>query len=169
MEEEIWKEIPGFEGRYEASTLGRVRSVSRDVPRKGQGQMHMTGRVLKQMLGWNKKYLQVNLSRKSFMVHHLIAKTFLGERPATAVVRHLDGDFTNNRLSNLSYGTQSENLQDCYAYGGRAGQGILSREDVFEIRSLLEAGVTQKEIGQRFGIAQTTVSNIKVGKTFNYL
>lgn len=94
---ENWRPVPGDEGRYEVSDLGRVRNAR-------------TGRVLRAGRS-SSGYLTVCLGRdRSRAVHGLVARAFLGEPPAGHEVMHLDEDRTNPRLDNLRYGTRTENI-----------------------------------------------------------
>ena len=100
---EQWAPIPGRPG-YEASTHGRVRS-----PR---------GPVLKPWISNKAGHLKVGLSRKRReWVHRAICAAFYGPCPRGLEVRHLDGDPTNNHVTNLRYGTHSENMQDRIRHG----------------------------------------------------
>ena len=106
-----WRDVPGFEGRYQVSDDGRVLSL----PRKGA-----RGRMLK--MAWRKGgYRTVGLSMsgvaRTRLVHHLVLLAFVGPKPADAVTRHLDGDPTNNALSNIVYGTHTENMRDALRHG----------------------------------------------------
>lgn len=104
-----WLPVPGYEGRYEVSNTGEVRSF-----------WNGTVRILKQVARKG-RYLSVNLSvknvQRSFDVHVLVASAFLGPRPEGLQVRHLDGDARNNRVSNLAYGTYRENSLDKQRHG----------------------------------------------------
>lgn len=107
---EIWKSITGFEGYYEVSNLGRVRSLDR-INHKGR---KLTGFV-KKLSNSKRGYLRTALSlegvRKTYKVHLLVAKAFLGHTPVcrTIVVDHIDNDKHNNKLSNLQIISQREN------------------------------------------------------------
>lgn len=104
---ETWAPIPGYGGRWEASTEGQVRSIPRRRTKGG---------VLKQYV--NKRgYLALTLGRETHEVHRLIALTFVGPRPEGQEVRHVNGDPLNCRSSNLAYGTRSENALDKRAHG----------------------------------------------------
>lgn len=104
---ETWAPIPGYEGRWEASTEGRIRSIPRRRTKGG---------LLK--LSVNKRgYLSVTLGDHKHEVHRLVALTFLGPRPPGLETRHVDGDPLNARASNLAYGTRSENVLDKRAHG----------------------------------------------------
>lgn len=119
---ERWRDVVGFESLYQVSSLGRVRSCDRVVSVNGQNQRALTGRVLKQSLTTaSKRYYAVTLSKegvtKKISVHLLVAEAFLGPRPVGLYVLHGEKGPKNNSVSNLKYGSQHENLMDCYRDG----------------------------------------------------
>lgn len=109
---EFWKPVVGYEGIYEVSTLGRVRRV-----KAAQGTR--VGTVLAPIEG-NHGYLSVHLhadrKRKLVRIHRLVAEAFHGVSDLP-LVRHLDGDPTNNRPENLAHGTSQENALDRVRHG----------------------------------------------------
>lgn len=118
---EIWRPIPGWEGYYEASNHGRIRSVNRTVRHSYGRTRHLTGRVLKERANPQGRPM-VNLCHdgkyKNHTIHSLIAATFIGPRPQGAIIRHLNDDPWDNRVENLAYGTPHENTWDCIRNGG---------------------------------------------------
>lgn len=118
----MWKAIPGFEGHYEASTQGEIRSVDRVVP-CGRSMRHTAGRVLSPRIHKN-GYASVNLSvggrAKNHTVHKLVTLTYYGSPGEGHEVRHLDGNPLNNALHNLAYGTRAENMIDAKRHGRRS-------------------------------------------------
>jgi hypothetical protein len=118
VDEEVWKDIPGHEGLYQASDGGKIKSCKRNKPMslvEKKKRLH-NGRVLL-------PYLTVTLRkdglRKKYFVHRLIALTFLGKIPDGFVVKHLDDNPQNNNVNNLKIDTQSQNQVDCYDRGRR--------------------------------------------------
>lgn len=113
---ERWLPVVGWEGLYEVSELGRVRSL----PRKGGNNRTYGGSILTQT-PIKGGYLEVTLSRNNqsrpAKVHVIVARAFLGPRPEDLEVRHLDGNPANEWLSNLIYGTRSENILDQVRHG----------------------------------------------------
>lgn len=167
--QETWKPVPGYEGLYEVSDQGRVRSLDRVVPNGSPGGRLIQGQPLKTAPAWG-GYRRVCLPKnKSFLVHCLVAAAFLGPRPDKHDVRHLNGNRTDNRLANLAYGDRAENLRDCYRYGSHAPQGRLTRDQIFEIRDLLASGRGVCEIAKQFKVHRDTISRIKSGATFEWL
>lgn len=119
--QEQWLPVPGWEGAYEVSNLGRVRSVTRKVW-NGRAMATRPGRVLK---GGVKPagYPYVNLCRDKDQevryIHELVLTTFVGERPSLYhVARHLNDVPSDNRLENLRWGTESDNMFDQSRNGG---------------------------------------------------
>lgn len=106
---EQWRPIPGYEGRYDVSDHGRVRSWMKWRGRPGP-------RILTHCPDEN-GYPRVRMGSRSPRVHILVALAFLGPRPNGQEVRHLDGHETNPRLSNLAYGTPSQNNHDRVRHG----------------------------------------------------
>ena len=112
---EQWRPVVGYEGMYEVSDLGRVRSVERVVPR-GDGTYRIAERILKQgVTGRNLDRLVVNLYSDKpvkHYVHHLVLEAFVGPRPPGMESCHWDDDPSNNRLENLRWDTMSANRHD---------------------------------------------------------
>lgn len=119
MSREEWKPIPGFEGYYEASNTGKVRSVSRMV-RNGSGYKIIPSIVLKPALdewGYEKVSLSKNNKHCSKKVNRLIALTFIPNPNNYPQVNHKDGIKTNNNVDNLEWCSASYNMLHCHANG----------------------------------------------------
>jgi hypothetical protein len=106
---EEWRPVVGYEGRYEVSSLGRVKSTLLREPRILRPGIDRYGY---QLLALHKDGKQT--TRK---VHVLVARAFHGSRPAGLDVMHLDGDSLNNAVANLAYGSRSQNLLDAVRHG----------------------------------------------------
>ena len=109
---ETWKPIPGYEGQYEVSDHGRVRSLTRYVLRKDGRKILCKGQVLKP---WrqNSGHVAVRLSRrKRETVHRLVLEAFKGACPIGMEACHADDNPVNNHIDNLRWASHSANLYD---------------------------------------------------------
>jgi hypothetical protein len=111
MEHEIWKDIKGYEGYYQVSNLGNVKSIGRVVQRSNFP-LPIKERILKATV--NKKgYLVVNLQRggnaKVCTIHRLVAEAFLEKDDTRSFVDHINTDKSDNNASNLRWVTAQEN------------------------------------------------------------
>lgn len=170
-EVEVWKPITGFEGLYEVSDLGRVRSIERVVERNGPrypngSRFVRKSRVLKP--GKRPKgYLFVGLyngDRKTLIsIHKLVMDEFIGPMPEGMERCHNDGNPQNNRLSNLRYDTSKGNHADRRAhgrlpFGSNISWAKLDEDAVRFIRSACAAGQKQKDIAKQFGVHPSVIS-----------
>lgn len=113
---ERWLPLFEWEGFYEISNLGRVRSITRTVPSINTGQRRFQGKILRQGTNPRHGYRFVNLCRdrtqQSVRVARLVLETFVGPCPLGMEALHWDDDKSNNHLSNLRWGTRSQNMED---------------------------------------------------------
>lgn len=107
---EIWKDVPNYEGYYQASNLGRIRGVDRVIINSLGRKKTIKGKIIIPIIGKD-GYLKLNLgrngSKKTFRVHRLVMMAFYGE--SDLVVDHINRNITDNRLENLRYCTVREN------------------------------------------------------------
>jgi len=170
---EKWKPVVGFEGLYEVSNRGRVRSVDRKVKyssRYGTFWMKFKGRILN--LHENRAgYMQLTLSKNNnfFLgrVHKLVLEAFVCKKPKGLQCRHLDGNPSNNKLNNLKWGTSLEDRFDMIRHGRslrgeRHHMAKLRVRDVLYIRASKERGLAKK-----FNVSRTIISNIRKGRTWS--
>jgi hypothetical protein len=174
MKTEIWKDIPGYEGRYQASDLGRIKSLRRQVRSKNwytHKDFYRTvpERILRPGRYAKTGHLSVVLERggSGKPVHKLILMTFVGRPPQGCESLHRDGNPANNRLDNLHYGTRTENILDVYRQGGRWRK--LNINEVLEIRSELDSGERGVALALKYEVSQATISAIKRRRTYRWL
>lgn len=113
---EEWRDVPGWEGLYQVSDQGRVRSLDR-VVRGAYGSTWLRrGVILKLHAEWSGhmtvKLQADNRGKKNMKVHQMVLSAFVGPLPEGKVTRHLNGKPSDNRLANLEYGTYQQNLRD---------------------------------------------------------
>lgn len=172
---EVWKDIPGYEGCYQASNLGRVKSLPRVVER-----IERSGRAVAQPV--RERILKPTINKRGYKsvvlrsggrsvtheVHTLVALAFLGPHPGAGTqVRHMDGNRLNCKAANLCYGTRSENQLDLYRY--RGWHHRLTEDDAREIRKRLGAGERGRDLAKEYGVCERNISAIKTGRTFAWL
>ena len=164
---EQWRPIPGYEGWYDASSLGRIRRV---LACRGA----TAGRFLRQAA--QGEYLAVTLyrndQRRKFGVHVLVASAFHGPRPSGLIVNHKDTNKHNNRAENLEWVTYQRNAEHAAEnglHGGRPLKGEdnprakLTAEQAREIREL-KGQVGARVLAKRFGVSRSAIQFIHQGK-----
>ena len=121
---EEWRAVPGYEGLYEVSSLGRVRSLDRVVYtvryHAASGPRRILGYYLRARsnpAGYPMVDLQRDSKPTAMAVHAIVALAFLGPRPDGYEVAHGNGDRADARLENLRYATPKENQADRYLHG----------------------------------------------------
>ena len=112
---ETWKDIPKYEGLYQVSNLGNVKSLERPVNDNG-GIKIIKERILKKQKHYH-GYLYVVLNNKKKYIHRLVAQTFLDNPNNYKEINHKDGNKQNNVYSNLEWCTRSQNVKHSYRLG----------------------------------------------------
>lgn len=157
LDGEQWKWIPNYEGSYQASTFGRIKSF---VICPG-------GKILRPSLS-NNGYIFVPLGRKKhFFVHVLVALTFIPNPAGKEQVNHRDGDKFNCHVSNLEWVTKNENELHSWLTGlRRTGEkhhnAKITYEQVLYIRTNPD-NLLVKELSAKFGVSNSTISQIQTG------
>lgn len=175
-----WKDIEEFNGAYQISSHGEVRSADRSVLRKSKnGKEHILkihGTKLKLRLAGGKKkngrYHQVMLSKNGApyyrYVHRLVAQAFIPTVDGKKIINHKNGVKTDNRVENLEWSTMSENMQHAYDSGfmpTKIGPNSKFDEcDVLDMRSMYRNGIKIKDIAIRYDSRYATIWRIVKNK-----
>ncbi len=165
---EVWKDVPGFAGKYQVSDLGRVRSVTRPITHIGRWGRPFTrvinGRVLRPGRYDEAGHVSVVLGRgeNGRPVHQLVLLAFKGPCPAGLEVLHTDGDPSNNRLENLRYDTRRNNILDVFRINKAWRK--LTRGQADEIKAKLAAGERGTKIAAEYNVSPSIISDIKTGR-----
>jgi hypothetical protein len=142
---------------------------------------HKSGHLkkLQACSGTRRGYLNVTLCcndgcKHTFQVHRIILETFVGPRPDGMQCRHLNGNASDNRLENLTWGTPQENSQDAARHGTapkgeRNGSSKLTTDQVQEIRQRLAVGENSSALGRGFGVTHKAISFIKHKRNWAWL
>lgn len=173
---EEWRDIAGWEGVYQVSDQGRVRSLPRARVRETCGQtetIHYKGKIIKggECSGYTKMQLRDGARLEKEFVHRLVCVAFHGPAPEGCLVAHNDGSRDNNAASNLRWATPRENMQDKAAHGVQLwGEQIhfakLKEHQAVEIRTFKGPA---RIMAARFGVSRATVSDIRRGRSWRQL
>jgi len=160
---ERWKDIPGYEGQYQVSNQGNVRSLDRTIwckthYRKYKGYPLAPGKFTKQ------GHLSIPLGKKSHgrCVHELVMLAFVGPRPLKSDICHVNGNASDNRLCNLRYDTRSENNKDVARHGRRKIPARL----IPQIHSREHTGVYW---AKRLLVSQSLISAIRNKRLYSHV
>lgn len=144
---EIWKDIPEYEGYYQASNLGNIKSLKFQC--NFTGKKYHREKILKQKIDkWKNKRVELwkNGEHKTWLVHRLIGLTFLGKPKEKMTINHKDGNRLNNNIENLEWLTLKDNILHGFKNDLYPQKHILLTNKItgetFEIRSMSEAART---------------------------
>lgn len=164
-EVEIWKDIPGYEGLYQVSNLGRVKSLGR-ILNNGRGQYSIKEAILKQNPN-EKGYLMVCLTdrgKKTHKVHRLVAQSFIKHPGGKCEVNHIDGSKLNNKACNLEWVTHRENMQHSFA---KLNHKVLRGQESHLSKSVYQISLSDKllnefssvgEASRKLGLGRANIS-----------
>ena len=163
---EKWIPVTGFEGVYDVSNQGYVRTRDKIIKCRSGGERKVSGKVLSNYTQ-GKGYLAVGLSKnniyKTVSVHRLVAKHFIPNPLNLPQVNHKDGNKKNNHYKNLEWSNCKDNISHALKTGL---SGKLSKDVVIEIFN--HKGIN-KEMSDKHNIDKSTVSLIKTGKLWKFL
>jgi hypothetical protein len=156
--EEIWKDIPGHEGKHQVSSYGRVKNIKRNT-------------ILKEGLaGRGILYKRCSIG----YIHRLVALTFISNPHNLPEVGHKDNNPLNNCIENLEWTTHSDNAKNSIENYRKAKQGekhphtALSDSDVLKIRELRKEGNSCTELAKKYNVSANCISQVST-RTFKHL
>lgn len=172
---EVWVPVLGYEGYYDVSTKGRVRSRDRLRTSTLGNPYKLKGRLLKICLNGRGRPV-VRLYKdglgKTITLHRIMAIAFFGEPNESEMqVNHIDGNKVNNNLNKLEWVTASENVRHAFENGLNSNCGeknpasILTTNDVVEIRELINV-LPMHELADIYGVSKSNIENIKYNRTW---
>lgn len=176
---EIWKKIERFNFEYEISTHGRIRSVYGFTIRDNGRKYTRVSKILKPALdgGYLKGAVCVNKKLTAYKIHRLVAEEFIPNIENKAEVNHIDGNKTNNNVSNLEWATRQENIEHCILNnlqtafkGEEIGNSKLKEYQVLEIRSKFIPRIySRNRLAIEYNVSEATIKDILYKRTWCHL
>ncbi len=173
----MWKAIPGYEGAYEASDFGEIRSLI--APSSNGRVLRKTPKLLSQRSPRHDGYKTVALydedgKSKTHFVHSLVALTFIGPRPFSMECCHVNGNCGDNAATNLYWGTPQSNQQDRLKHGTdtrgtKHPNAKLSDPLALEVKRRAIAGEQIKALAAEYGVSSSLICALKFGKARHWL
>lgn len=181
--DEIWRDIPGYEGRYQASNLGRVRSLDRVVRSKTRHGKWFDRPIKGKNLNFSNKingagYYCVAIGiKRSEMVHRMVAMAFCSGYKTGLTVNHIDCNKLNNKAENLDWVSYKDNSKHAFKNGlydkvietqkkrwSKSGnpRSKLSNQQRSQVLQLIKAGFQNKQIAKLYKVKPESISWLKV-------
>ena len=178
---EIWKTIKEFEGLYEISNYGRIKSLGRKTCGTVNWKTLGIDRIRKKVLTkWGYEIIALNLNGKAISkaVHTLVLNAFNQKPESTERLEanHKDGNKTNNRADNLEWVTSKENKKHAFDSGlcnHRRGEALynskFTTEQIIDIKTRLKQGIPGTVLAEEFNVVPSTINHIKTGRNYNHI
>lgn len=174
---EVWKDVIGYEGLYQVSNFGNVKSLDREVGPKNKVPYWRKGKICKQSknnLGYMTVGFTVNNKKVNKYVHRLVAEAFITNMNNYPQVNHIDCNKTNNKMCNLEWCTNSQNHIHAFknglnklhlhrvAYSGEEnGRSLLTKEQVLEIKQkYIPYKYSAKKLSKEYGVSESCITHI---------
>lgn len=172
--DETWRAIPGYDGWYEVSNLGRVRSWKMPTNQKVAGPRRRAEPLILRPAPTKTGYMKCALfstAMKTWTVHQLVALAFIGPRPEGAEIAHGNGVKADNRLANLRYATHAENMADNVLNGvNPAGaHHPLAKLTEAEVRMIRASDECRPALAARLGVSLSAISDVRNRKTWTHV
>ena len=172
----MWKSVLGFEGYYEISENGIIKSLEKEVNNSKTTKRVVKERIRKPYVT-KKGYVQIMLSKHKinykFYIHRLVAINFIDNPDNKLEVNHIDGNKQNNHVSNLEWCTRSENNKHSFSIGLKkatkgslSGMSKLTEEEVLEIRN---SNLSRRELRLKYKVGTTTIQGILTRKSWQHI
>lgn len=167
---EIWKDIKDYEGFYQVSNLGRIRSLTRNVKQHSSSIQTKRGKILSLAIdrgGYVFCALSKNNNLKTYKVHRLVANSFIPNPLDRKEINHKDCDKTNNVVWNLEWSTRSHNINHAisngrlkYPVGESCYNSKLTNNQRIEMYEQRTRGMLLKDLSAKYGVSISVASKI---------
>lgn len=177
-EKEIWKDIPNYEGYYQISSFGRVKSLERVIITNTKKKQVVKECIRKNVLikGYCRVVFLNKQKRQNMPVHRLVAISFIENSLNKKYVNHIDGNKQNNNVSNLEWVTASENTTHSYRLGlnyktmtENHHSAKLKNRDIPNIIKLSKNGIKQTEIAIIYKVSPSVINSIIRGRNWKHI
>lgn len=175
MIKEVWIPITGMSGSMEVSNKGRIRSYKKLG--RGGNRVHADYHYIKACKD-GRGYLNFTVTdsskkKKVFLIHREVAKHFISNPNGYKIVRHLNDIKTDNAVDNLAWGDHKLNRIDGIRNGKQfheKGERCVQRKlNDKKVKKIFETPVNNCELGRIYGVTESTISKIKLGRTWNHV
>jgi len=169
-----WLPVVGWEGLYEVSRIGLVRSLPRTGVIRNGGIRSYGGGPVRPIVG-TRGYLVVNLTRagkrQQVFLHRLVLEAFVGPRPASYDACHWNGDRLDARLENLRWDSKRNNCADKLRHGtAQIGErGSRAKLTEATVRAIRASGLGPAAVQRAFGLSRTNAKHIVSGETWKHI
>jgi len=164
--EEIWRPIINYEGLYEVSNYGKIKSFKYGKERILKSKRNKSGHLT--------IALHKNSTPHYFYIHRLVLETFIGPCPKGMESCHNDGNPSNNFIDNLRYDTKSNNQRDRIKHGtdqkgSNNNHSILTEEKVMGIKRDLTSGLSYTKIAKKYSVSKSAIAHINKGRSWEHI
>ena len=177
--DELWVDVVGYEGGYQVSNLGRVKSLPRAVPNGRHGTINRKGKILKGR-DCGKGYLKVRLSGKQKPIHRLVAEAFIPNPENKPHVNHINLNKQDNCVENLEWCTHSENMSHARQLGvflenqirgEDVKVGKLNTSAVQDIRTNFNVGAGRGNVyfANKYGVSTVNIRRVRKYKIWKHV
>lgn len=157
--EEVWKDIKGYEGSYQVSNLGRVKSIDR----LDSANHRLRGKIKSTSIrpnGYENVILCKNSKRKGYSVHRLVAEAFISNPENKPQVNHIDENKTNNRVNNLEWCTNKDNMN----YGSRTTKALVKISKSVYCFETSKTYINARHASDELGLSRECVRDVCLGR-----
>jgi hypothetical protein len=170
---EIWKDIPGYEGRYQVSDLGNVKSLDIVLLKRDGKKVTKKGKIKAFYIdsaGYKQVHLYMNGNAKHCKIHRLVADMFIKGKKENLQVNHINGIKTDNRACNLEWVTQEENMKHAYSIGLQTpvNNGLSKKIAVLKNGIQIKEFPSIRELCREMNLDRRTVRRVITGRINHY-